>query len=233
MSDAAPVLQAPIESVIRQSADVWTLWLKAYFPYHAGQSIAIFFPNDVKKRYYSLCSSPTETGHLAITVKLDPAQALAPLFSRLKNGDTVRIEGPFGKFTLPEAMQGPFYFLAGGSGIAPFRSMIKYLFDTGVPAQTWLFHSTKTSQALIFRPEIKEWLQAHPTFHYVPTVTGPPDGDWAFETGRIGGELLRRHQVQSGGHFFLCGPADFVKDMELLLHAALQVPAGHIRREQW
>jgi ferredoxin-NADP reductase len=224
---------ARVRSLTRQSSDTITISLATYFPYRPGQSIQIQLPGDSKKRYYSLSSSPTEGEQVAVTIKVDPAHALHPILSNLKEGDEVQLQGPLGKFGLSDPMPSQAIFIAGGSGVTPFRSMVKFLLDKGVPGSFWLFHSVKAAPDLLFKEEFMAWAQGHPAFHYVPTVTREPGADWTLDTGRIGESLLKKHLTSWDGHFFLCGPSVFVSEMEMLLTGPFHVPASSVRREQW
>jgi ferredoxin-NADP reductase len=202
------------------------------FEFKPGQALALLIPGDPKKRYYSLSSSPTEKGSLRITIKADREQQnlYGSLFS-LKPGSPVEISGPYGSMTLPDKLQGPYYFLAGGSGVAPFRGMIKYILDTHPATETWLFHSVAAPDDLIFKEEFLAWSQ-NKGFHYIPTFTRWDSPDQTAETGRIGEALLKRHLPLMDGTFYLCGSKEFSTQMEHVLKN-LQVPADHIRREQW
>jgi ferredoxin-NADP reductase len=221
-----------IIDIIPETSDTQTFHLGTYFPYKAGQSLSLLIPGDPKKRFYSISSSPTERGSMAITIKADRQQPLLydSLFS-LNKGAQVEIAGPFGNMYLPETLEGPYYFLAAGSGVTPFRAMTKFIIDTRPSTETWLFHSVKTPDDLFFREQFLEWAK-NPAFHYVPTFTHWNDADETVTTGRIGESLLRKHLPLMEGMFFLCGPKEFVKDMEHVL-GSLHIPAKRTRREQW
>jgi ferredoxin-NADP reductase len=229
----ATLQSAVIQSIDREAPDTLTLSFNAPFVYKPGQSIQILIPGDAKKRYYSISSSPTEKNRLAITIKAASDHALTPLLAKLKAGDPVQIHGPLGSFGLPPVLSGLFCFIAGGSGITPCRSMIKYLMDNKMGTSTWLFHSARTAGDLIFNDEFTDWTKAWPAFRYIATLTRPDDTSWTQETGRISETLLRKHLTQLEGHFFLCGPSAFVTDMESVLKGPLSIPVDHIRREQW
>ena len=221
----------PIVDIISESPDIQTFRLGATFPFKAGQAISLLIPGDPKKRFYSISSSPTEKDHLDITIKADQGQNLYGSLFSLKKGAQVEIAGPMGSFILPEPLKGPFYFLAGGSGVTPFRAMIKFILDTQPATDMWLFHSVRTPDDLIFKDQLLAWTQ-NPTFHFVPTFTRTTEFDIEGETGRIGETLLHKHLKMSEGTFFLCGPKEFVTDMEHTLRR-LNVPAERIRRENW
>jgi ferredoxin-NADP reductase len=109
--------------------------------------------------------------------------------------------------------------------------MIKYLLDVKSTVESWLIHSVKVPDDLLFKEEFLRWAK-NPLFHYIPTFTRWSHVDYHGETGRIGGELLRKHIPLDRGLFFLCGPKSFVTDMEHDL-ISLQVLPERIRREQW
>ncbi len=224
-------LTVPVVDIIPETPDIQTFRLGTYFPYKAGQAISLLIPGDPKKRYYSLSSSPTEKDHIDITIKADREQTLYGSLFSLKKGAQVEIAGPMGSFTLPERLQGPYYFLAGGSGVTPFRAMIKFILDTQLATEMWLFHSVKTPDDLIFKDQFLAWSQ-NPTFRFVPTFTRSTELDIEGETGRIGEVLLRKHLKMLEGTFWLCGPKEFVTDMEHTL-VRLGVPTTRIRRENW
>ena len=226
-------LNALIRTITLQAPNIYTLGFDPSLSYRPGQSIQIQLPGDPKKRYYSLSSSPTEKNQMAITIKVDPSHALAPILSSLKTGDAVQIQGPLGKFGLPDIIPPQLIFIAGGSGVTPFRSMIKYLLDMNASSDMWLFHSVKTTTDLIFKDDFSAWSQSHERLHYVPTITQGEGLGWTLDTGRIGENLLKKHLVTLEGHFFLCGPQAFVADMELLLKESLKIAPEQIRREQW
>jgi len=222
-----------IRNIVQEAPDAWTLSFDATFAYKPGQSVQILFSGDTKKRYYSISSSPTEKGRLAVTIKIPADHVLAPLLKGLKVGNTVQLEGPFGSFGLPPDLTGVFCFIAGGGGVTPFRSMIKYLVDTRACVDMWLFHSSRTTADLIFSTEFSGWMVTQPSFHYITTLTRSPNVSDGIMKGRISEALLRKHVRERDAHFFLSGPSTFVGDMEGLLKGPLAVPVNHIRREQW
>jgi ferredoxin-NADP reductase len=224
---------APVLDIISETADTQTFRLGTYFDFQPGQAISLTIPGDPKKRFYSISSSPTEKNSIAITIKAaEKERALYGSLFSLKKGSPVEVAGPMGSFTLTPPIQSPLYFLAGGSGVAPFRSMIRYVLDTQPAVESWLIHSVRTPDDLIFKEEFLSWSQKIGTFRYLPTFTRWTDVDFKGETGRIGETLLRKHVNLSSGTFFLCGPKTFVSDMEHVL-GTLSVPADRIRREQW
>src|SRR5205823_786456 len=79
-----------------QTRETSTLRLDLPLKFKPGQSVAVTFPGDPKKRYYSISSSPTEGQFIEITVKAEAGSALAKTLEQLKRGDLLEIEGPTG-----------------------------------------------------------------------------------------------------------------------------------------
>jgi ferredoxin-NADP reductase len=202
--------------------------------FRPGQAVQVQIPGDEKKRFFSVSSAPTEGHFVEITIKAPTDTPLGQGLSTLKRGDPIEVEGPFGNsLTLPEPIPETVCFIAAGTGVTPFRSMIKSLLDTDAGTELWLLHSVKTRGELIFQPEFSEWSGSNARFHYVPTLTKDFDDDWKNETGRINEILVRKHIPEKPVTFMLCGPPAFVGDMERMLKEALQVQPANIRREQW
>lgn len=222
-----------LRTVTRQTADTVTLRIDSTLRYAPGQAVAIQFPSDTKKRYFSISSSPTESGFLEVTIKADPESPFGQLLSTLKRGNVLLVEGPAGSFSLPSPLATPICFVAAGTGVTPFRSMIKYLLDTDAGSQLWLLHSVKAQKDLLFQTEFQEWSGQDKRFHYVPTITQDFDDNWDNETGRIKEAMLRKHIPAGPCTYCLCGPTSFVNDMEALLRDQMAIPAASIRREQW
>jgi len=225
---------ATLLSVTPQTPSIHTLRFDVPLKFIPGQSVQVTFPGDTKKRYYSISSSPTEGPFVEITVKSEPGSPVGTALSSLKKGDSLEFDGPLGgSLSLPDPVSGPIAFVAAGTGVTPFRSMIRYLIDDSVPADFWLFHSVRAQADLLFRNDFSSWSKSHKAFHYVPTLTGTAEKDWANETGRINDALIHKHVAGSSCTFLLCGPSTFVHEMDLALRQKLKIPASHIRREKW
>src|SRR3989344_7668 len=121
----------------QENYNVTTFWFKPERPlaYTAGQFIEMYLPHDNPdergiKHWFTLSSSPTEE-LVSITTKLAGAKSSSfkkTLFA-LRPGVEIKIVEPMGDFVLPKDIGIPLIFVAGGMGITPFRSIIKWLSD--------------------------------------------------------------------------------------------------------
>src|SRR5579885_1687203 len=82
-------------------------------------------PNTRVRRAYSIASSPLESEFRLTVKRMENGSLSTYLCDKAAVGDVVDVRGPYGIFTLEEkAAQS--IFIAGGSGIVPFRSMWRY-----------------------------------------------------------------------------------------------------------
>lgn len=103
------------------------------------------------RRYFTLASSPTE-GNLRIGVKFYPnASSFKKTLALLKPGEEIVASQLSGEFTLPKDSNLKLCFIAGGIGITPFRSMIKYLIDTNEKGEIVLLYSSKEEKDFVYK----------------------------------------------------------------------------------
>jgi len=151
---------------------------------------------------------------------------------RLAPGTRVWVDGPFGAFTIDRKMGQGFVFVAGGIGIAPFRSMLQTLRDRDDPRHVILFYAAHDQTRVIFREELQRLRQAialDVVYVYEEPATG-----WTGERGRITPDILRRHlpaQFRRYG-YFVCGPPPMMDAVEQML-VAIGVQPGSIDTERF
>jgi len=223
-----------VRTITGQTADVITLQLDAPIKYKPGQAVSLLFPNDPKKRFYSMSSSPTEGRFIDLTIQAKAGGPVEAALKALKRGDEVEVEGPHGAvFNLPTTLPATICFIAAGIGVAPFRSMIKSLLDSITDSQLWLFHAVQHGHELVFKPEFSEWSGAKKNFHYMPSITNDRDESWTNEVERIVERLTHKHIAVEKTGFMLCGVPEFVKDMDARLKTLPGIDPTLIRKEQW
>jgi ferredoxin-NADP reductase len=167
------------------------------------------------QRSYSIASAP-EDHDLALTVERVPDGEVSPyLVEELRAGDVFELRGPIGGyFTWEAADGGPLLLLAGGSGVVPFRSMLRHRAAAGSDAAVTLVVSVRRAEDLIYRAELEELAAGE--VRLVRTLTrGAPPG-WQEPTGRVSRELLAP-LVEPGAKAFVCGPTGFVEAVADLL----------------
>lgn len=157
-------------------------------------------------RAYSIASPPSQRDRIQLEIRLVPEGICTTyVFTRLKVGDKVSINGPYGDFYLREGDR-DIVFIAGGSGMAPIRSMLLDMAEKGVNRKATYFFGARARRDLFLLDEMAELEKRLPNFRFVPALSSPaPDDDWKGETGIIT-EVLDRHFDSLAEHeAYLCG----------------------------
>ena len=206
----------------------------APFPYRAGQ-VASLAPEGSEAVPYSIASAPEETAadsHLQFLIKLDSGGRWGDHFVRLRRGSRVSLRGPFGSFVFPDApIERRFLFIAGGTGIAPLRSMIRHAVLSGRSGHISLLYSARTPHDFAYLPELRR-MARRGELDLATTATREIPAGWRGARGRIVAEQLVPLVKSSQTLCFVCGPAAMVSDVPPMLEA-LGIERGRIRLEDW
>lgn len=179
-----------------------------------GQFLSITVAPGIN-RSYSIASSPSRSNTLDLLVDVAPGGPGSQYFLKEEVGQPVSFIGPMGKFVL-EKEEGIIMFLATGTGIAPFKSMLDYLFEKQKTAQD--FHIRQIYLYLGFRHEENifwhEYFESktheNPNFHYLVTLSQPNEqwlGCKGYVQTCVGQQLLARPD----SHIYICGGRNMVK----------------------
>ncbi|MEM3154947.1 MAG: FAD-dependent oxidoreductase [Candidatus Woesearchaeota archaeon] len=196
------------------------------FAFRPGQWVGVYCDdfigenNKPLRRAFSIASSPGEN-HVELCIAR--GHGLSAHLQDLKEGAKVHIDGPYGMFWLRPADK--YLFIAGGTGIAPFRPMIRQALSEG--KEVLLIYSMKTPSDFIYRKEL-EGLQGK--FKMIPTITVEGFPLWEGERGRV--QTFLQKYFKNGYQAYLCGPPMMVEQVERKL-IALGQPKEHIFLDKW
>lgn len=171
------------------------------FNFRPGQRISLKYENF--ERDYSLASSPDET-HLTLCIRHVEGGQLSRVLGDAAKGARFSFCGPHGYFTFKPS-QRPAVLVASGTGIAPFRSMVR----SGLTPE-FLLHGVATSAELYYAEELKA---ASGT--YIPCLSQPSKSQTHF-AGRVT-DYLPRHLPPANYDFYLCGRREMIRDVTLLV----------------
>jgi ferredoxin-NADP reductase len=125
-------------------------------------------------RAYSMASAPSANGHFAFCLNRVQDGFMSNYLCDLGEGSEITFQGPFGDFILRPPLRDTL-FIATGTGIAPFRSMLQALFEIGSsgdgPSEFWLLFGARIEQDIYYREEFERMAAAHPNFHFLPTLS--------------------------------------------------------------
>jgi ferredoxin-NADP reductase len=189
------------------------------FFYTAGQYIELTLKHDKpdergEKRFFTLSSSPTDE-LLSITNKLrdKDGSSFKRALGRLRPGDALSMSAPQGDFVLPKHPGTPLTFIAGGIGITPFRSMLRWLNAIGERRPITLFYAVNHERDIVFQSVFDA--AGHPTM----IVVSSPSKGWRGRSGYLSADVILNTQKPSKDMlFYISGPEPMVK----ALHQDLQ-----------
>jgi ferredoxin-NADP reductase len=195
------------------------------FGFKAGQyvNIGLIDPpfTDIRgnSRSMSVSSSPQDSGFFETAMRIT-GSAYKRNLSTLPLGTKMKIYGPLGHFILPETTEKPVVFLAGGIGITPMRSMIKYATQTKSDQEIYLFYSNKTKEDTTFLTDLEEFAQENTRFHLLPTLTDEVGKDWKYLHGFIDKKMIINHLPDiHNAIYYTAGPEGMVLAMKEMLHS--------------
>jgi ferredoxin-NADP reductase len=203
------------------------------FDYLAGQAVLIATHGGEKRRPYSIAAAPEDTRDdrfLELLVGVDGDGVPGPHLT-LDAGALVDVEGPLGTFTFPvDPPERRFVFIAGGTGIAPLRAMLRHAH--GLPHQNiGVFYSARTPDDFAYEGELRA-LTDRGDLELYQTVTRDAGDRWTGARGRFDRRALGGLVHDPATLCFICGPPALVADMTSAL-AELGIPPQRIRVEEW
>lgn len=182
-------------------------------------------------RAFSIANSPP-SDHLEFIIALIHGQLTSKL-EEAKIGDKYLVSAPYGQFKFEINASKKFLFLAGGTGLAPFMSMLRYAKQLNADIDTNLIYSTKYANEMIYREELADYEKASECKLAI-TVTRPQEGDgWTGLRGHVDAAMIQNAAPDFMERIsYICGPPAFVKAMKDAL-IGLGVDAKSIRAEMW
>jgi Na+-transporting NADH:ubiquinone oxidoreductase subunit F len=179
--------------------------------YVPGQYVQLLTPPYDKSRKdvyraYSIASDPAEQSVIELIIRLVPGGICTTYcFEHLKEGDQVRINGPYGDFRLTDS-DAPIVFIAGGSGMAPIKCMLHHMVNTVNQRQAVYYFGANVPKELFLSDLMSEFESKLSDFHYIPVVASPPEGDsWDGRTGLVTQAVERGLADGSKHEAYLCG----------------------------
>ncbi len=212
-----------VENIHRETHDVKTFRLvhpnsDIPFIHRPGQymTLTLNIKGRWVKRSYTIASSPSQRGHVELTIKRNPEGLVSRyMHDELKVGDTIRIGAPGGKFFFDDHSSEAVVLIAGGVGITPLMSILRYLTDRSWPGTIYFINAIRSQDDRIYASELSSLAKRFKNLHVLtyysqskPTAgVDLPSERWQERSGHISAEHLR---VFVPGlkrlPIFLCGP---------------------------
>lgn len=192
--------------------------------FSAGQYVSVVVTPQGHRRAYSIVSTPAINHGLELLVDLEPTGPGAQFFKSLQVGGKMSFLAPLGRFTIDDqAESDQLVFIATGSGVAPFRSMILDLLqDKQEKRPIILLWGLRYIEHLFWQAEFQELVDYFPNFSFHPVIS-KPGADWPLCRGRVT-DCLTVHQFSTQASFYLCGGTGMIEDVQQQLLANQILP---------
>lgn len=182
----------------------------------AGQYIDILMKNG-KRRSFSLANAPHDDELLQLHIRNYLGGTFAEhVFTRMKEKDILRLEGPLGTFFLREDSDKPIIFVASGTGFAPVKSILEHAFYIqnlrGNEREMVLYWGNRTKADLYMTDLVESWQQKHDNFTFIPVLSEAlPAENWNGRTGLVHQAVLEDFDDLSGYQVYACGAPAMVE----------------------
>lgn len=166
-------------------------------------------------RRFSLLSSPDDD-RVSIATRIQTS-AYKKVLNQLPMGSEIKFAGPTGNFILHDDLTTPAVLIAGGIGIAPFHSMIRYHAQHHTSLPIYLFYGNQTMADAAFFNELNDYTKENTRFSFIPTFAAP-EPDWKGETGFVDDKMVKRYITDINVPiYYVCGSPAMVTAIQELL----------------
>jgi p-cymene methyl-monooxygenase electron transfer component len=205
------------------------------FHFQAGQAALIGPAGGSECVPYSIATAPEESREqdaLEFLIRMKPSGGWGNEFPPPRRGMRLAVEGPVGSFAFPPRVRDSrLLFIAGGTGVAPLRSMIQHALRTGYDGHLRMLYSARTPADFPYLRELRG-MARRGEIELLLTATRETAGRWRGGRGRVTADHLVALLADGPARCFVCGPAAMVADVPAMLHA-LGVSRERIHVEQW
>ena len=175
----------------------------------AGQYARLTFPG-APTRDYSMASGPGDRA-LEFHIRRVPGGAATQhIHARLKLGDPVLLEGPFGSSYLREQHTGPMLCVAGGSGLAPIKGIVEAAIARGMKQSIHVYFGARSVRDLYLIEHFEGLAQQHPNLSFTPVLSDAPFGG-RWRSGFVSDAVAKDLQDLDGWKAYVAGPLPMVE----------------------
>lgn len=206
------------------------------FTFVPGQFLTLTVQPNGKpvKRSYTIASSPTQRDFIEVTIKREEKGVVSSyLHDNLKPNDELTIAAPSGYFTFDGDDANSIVLVAGGVGITPMMSVVRYLTDRCWDGEMFVLFCGRTPDEYIYREELERLQLRHPRLHVVATMSRADESEWSGPHGRLSKELIRDSVPDiTSRRVHICGPPTMMEAVKEIM-VELKVPADQVKTENF
>jgi CDP-4-dehydro-6-deoxyglucose reductase, E3 len=184
--------------------------------FNAGQFVSFEVPDArtgrTVTRPYSIVSAPSALDTISLLLNLVPGGPGSTYLFGLNEGDTTTFSGPAGNFYLRDDPERELLFVATGTGIAPFRSMLLANAERPTPRTTTLFWGLRSQRDIYYADELERLVTQVPGSSMVITLSRPEAG-WTGVVGRVTSLVEKNVRDVKRLAVYLCGNSAMINDV--------------------
>jgi ferredoxin-NADP reductase len=210
--------------------------------FEAGQWVSLVLPPRASKdgstelrRSYSIASAPDGSPRFDLAITRVATGAGSPYLHAMQLGETLTAIGPQGFFTRGKDT-GPALFVATGTGVTPFRSMLRAAFARGDTTPTWLLFGIRHEADVLYREELESLAREHAHVKLAITLS-QPEGEWSGRRGYVQHHVRELHDAlaaeASPPHVYICGLQRMVGSVRELLRGEMKLPRERVHSERY
>ena len=184
------------------------------FDFSAGQFASVTFEG-CPPRDYSMANVPGDPIIEFHVRHTSGGVTSAHVAGKLRVGDSVRVEGPFGASYLRENHRGPIIAVAGGSGMAPIKSIVERALQQQLPQHIYFYFGVRSERDLYLHDHFAALAEKHKNLHFIPVLS--EGGDSSLRQGLVHEAVAQDFDEVDGCKAYLAGPPVMVEAATLLL----------------
>lgn len=232
---AAPPIQtyeAEVERITALTHDIRGIQLRLVAPttlaFKAGQYIDLLVPGTGEWRSYSMANPPSRNDVVELMIKLMPGGVFSTYLSeRLRVGDRLTLQGPYGNFYLRDSAR-PALFIAGGSGMAPILALLRDMAERHDTRPVTYCYGARSRRDLFLLDELSAFAQRLPHYRFIPALSEPlPTDGWEGEVGLVTEVVKRCVPDLREMEAYMCGPTAMI-DAAIALLTSSGIPERDI-----
>jgi CDP-4-dehydro-6-deoxyglucose reductase len=204
------ILPCRVQKIDKVADDVAILQLKLpaneRLQFLAGQYID-FLLKGGERRSFSMANAPHADELVELHVRHVPGGSFTDhVFSKMKERDILRLEGPLGSFFLREDSAKPIVFVASGTGFAPIKSIIESALHRGIARPMVLYWGARRPKDLYHHSLAEKWAREQANFRYVPVISeARPEDQWSGRAGFVHRAVMQDLPDLSAHQVYACG----------------------------
>lgn len=207
-------LPCRIAKLMRLASDVMQVFLRlpAVEPltFQPGQYLDVLLEGG-RRRSFSIASPPHDSQLIELHVRRVPGGGFTrALFDQLREGALLRIEGPIGQFVYRETTA-PLLFIAGGTGFAPIKSMMRHALERGSSRQMYFYWGARQAPDVYEEALVRNWAARNPTLRFIPVLSAAAPVEDHYRQGWVHEAVLADHPSLSAFDIYAAGPPALIE----------------------